>query len=111
MTAAGMTRLLLGWAGVPLDVPAQLAHLKAEADSRSLDGPAAVVWVRNRLIHPPKRARDGWPSSDVITDAWRLALEYLELCVLRLLDYRGRYGHRRHMKGRGLAATTPVPWA
>lgn len=111
LTAGGLARLLLGWAGLPFEIPAELVHLQREAKQRRMDAPSALAWVRNRLVHPPKRPSDGWPTSDVITDAWRLSMEQLELVVLRLLDYQGSYGHRRHLDGRWLGSTSPVPWA
>ena len=54
LSAAARIRRLLEWAGVPTAVPPSQDDLAAQA--RSLqgrrDGPQAVAWVRNRIVHP-----------------------------------------------------------
>jgi hypothetical protein len=54
LTASAMVRLLLRWAGITTDIPAELKSLAAYATSGSPDLPAALALVRNRLGHPPK---------------------------------------------------------
>lgn len=113
LKAGQRLRLLLQWAGIPVDIPAGLTHLVARklaflgADE---GGPEIVFEVRNRLVHPPKNLRDPeWPKSDVLLDAWQLAMWYLELAILRVLGYDGEYVSRLIQTG-WVGTTEPVPW-
>jgi len=113
MTAAAMIRLLMRWAEIPTDLPSQLTHLSSYIEGDGADLPMAVTQVRNRLVHPPRKATSDrrWPPSDVLTDAWRSSLEMLDLSLLRVLGYEGDYVHRRHLDGYWLGDTDPVPWS
>jgi hypothetical protein len=116
LNLTGRVRLLLRWAGIDPAIPESLVALRklAEADSNVPDGPAAVAWVRNRSVHPPKvykTGEPGWPTSGQLVEAWRLALEYADLLILRLLGHNGDYGSRLHVKGRWSGTVTRVPWA
>ncbi|MDX6708811.1 MAG: hypothetical protein QOI48_4657 [Solirubrobacteraceae bacterium] len=51
-----------------------------------------------------------WPSSAELKESWQLANWYLELAVLRELDYEGKYWSRLRL-GRQAADLEPVPWA
>ena len=104
---------MLRWAGIPTAIPPELVHLPgfitgvAQADMDVAHG----IWqTRNRLVHPPTRQSQDWPSMEVMQDAWRIELEILELLILRLVGYTGHYGDRRHFQGRPRGATEPVPW-
>lgn len=109
-----MLRMLLEWAGIPIAVPTELGELEArrvrccEADSA---GPDVLFNVRNGLLHPPKRLEDPeWPEEEELFQAWQLATWYLELALLRALDYKGEYW-RRIALGRQSTDVEPVPWA
>jgi hypothetical protein len=43
-------------------------------------------------------------------DAWRMATECTELCILKMLGHNGSYGDRRHFGGRMVGDTEPAPW-
>ena len=91
LTAAGQIRLLLRWAGIPAEVPSSLPIASQEARSRNWDGPQIVAWVRNRVVHPDRRDQliDG-----ISAECTHLAMRYLELVLLKLLDYEGHYRDR-----------------
>ncbi|WP_116996722.1 hypothetical protein [Desertimonas flava] len=113
-SAADRIRRFLEWAGISLAVPVELQALADRAATRHdpADAPAVLAGLRNRLVHPPKKPRQlDWPDGAVMREAWRLALEFAELGILRLLDYQGNYRHRRHFRGQWVGATEPVPWA
>lgn len=114
LKAGTAVRRLLEWAGIPEGVPEHLEALSARRDvlgQRGWGGPEVVFNVRNRLIHPPKnRADPEWPGHDVLVESWQLSLWYLQLAILRLLDYSGEYRTALHFGG-SEAATEPVPWA
>lgn len=99
--------------GHSVEVPPELPLLAERARSRhteSPDAPSVIVGIRNRLVHPSKRPKSGdWPDTMVMIEAWRLALEFAELSLLRLLDYQGDYGPRRSGR-RWIGNTDPVPW-
>ncbi|MEY2590537.1 MAG: hypothetical protein QOJ67_2521 [Acidimicrobiaceae bacterium] len=111
----GRLRLLLKWAGIDPAVPVELVDMeRVRREANLTDAPATIAWVRNRLVHPPKMGNDGlpqWPSHDLQVDVWRLSLQYIELIVLRLLGYQGRFGTRTHIDGRWAGDVEPVPWA
>lgn len=116
LNLAGRLRLLLHWAGIDPAIPPQLSALTSltTADTNVTDGPSALAWLRNRSVHPPKLPKTGlpgWPSPERLQEGWRLALEYANLIILRLLGHTGEYGSRLHMEGRWVGSMTPVPWA
>lgn len=112
LDAAGRIRLLLKWAGVDPALPPGLEELHKIKPSGSAlwDGPQAVVWIRNRLTHPPKKAAE-WPPGVAVEQAWRLSLTYLELATLRSVGYTGTYATRLDLEGRWVGSVEPVPWA
>lgn len=115
LTLAGQLRLLLHWTGIDPAIPPQLTALIAmtKEDSNIIDGPSALARIRNRSVHPPRLPKSGvpgWPSADRLHEGWRLALEYADLVILRLLGHMGEYGSRLHMDGRWTGEMTPVPW-
>jgi len=101
--AAAQVRALQQWIGASPDVPPSLPSLEAYRAARApdlSDVADALAAVRNRLVHPPRTTTAGWPSVEVMIDAWRLALEFGELALLKVLGHDGNYGHRRHVAGR-----------
>lgn len=103
LTAAGRLRLLLRWANVPTESPSKLGELNAKAKSNNWDGPQMVTWVRNHVVHPDRRNQI---SDGIATEAFRLALWYTELVILKLLAYDGYYRNRLDPD-----SITKVPWA
>lgn len=92
LTAAGKIRLLLTTVGIPTVVPDGLVELEKLAASKGLGGPEILTFVRNRLVHPPKRTavREKVPYYETCV----LARWYLELAVLSICGYRGNYSDR-----------------
>ncbi len=108
-TAAARLRKLLARLGIATAIPPHLTRLAdlANRDGRGWDGPAAFTGTRNQIIHPTR------PSSkrvDFQTDieAWRLGVMYVELAVLSMLGYAGRYLARTGEQQAG--AGVQVPW-
>lgn len=107
-------RRLLKRAGIDPLLPAPLSALRGVARAEQWsDGPKAVCEARHRIAHPRRRA----PGSDAVTvlgqrpmfEAWRLAIEYLELVLLHELGYKGSYA--RHLDlPRHVGTVEPVPW-
>lgn len=110
--AASKLSLLLKPASIPTAIPEELDALKALSDAKGgkkgWDAPNALVWVRNRLVHP-KDPSEPYEIKQLIWQATQLQLEYLELLLLHRLGYSGTYLHR-YPPG-GWPTPIPVPWA
>jgi hypothetical protein len=114
LNATDRLRQLLLWAGIPTALPNGFPELPNRAQRLgrvSADGPASVIEVRNRLVHPPKTGvqHPEWPTNGEQREAWTLALWYLELVILRVLEYDGEYASRLQRMG-WVGTTEPVPW-
>jgi hypothetical protein len=109
-----MLGLLLDWAGIPADVPAdmtELEHRRQQRCEKVSAGPEVLFNVRNGLVHPPKRLDDPeWPGTEELFQAWQLATWYLELGLLRTFGYTGEYWSRLRL-GRSAYDLEAVPWA
>jgi hypothetical protein len=97
-----ITRLLNAFT-IPTSIPATHPHLQ---QTGSTDGVSSIIHVRNELTHPKPNGR---PIPDELREATWLCLEYLELVLLALLDYQGKYTRRIAGTTRS-AATINVPW-
>ena len=69
------------------------------------DGPHAITAVRNAVAHS-----HGDDKQRFVLDAWRLAQQYLELVLLRLFSFNGRYSNRT-LEGKFPTQVEQVPWA
>lgn len=88
-TAAMKIRELLKVGGISPALPAKLAPLLSTPGlGTPPDGPAFAVAVRNRTVHPPKSGPPFFPT-EVVTGAWQLSLEYVQLSLLAFLGYTG----------------------
>jgi len=98
---------LLSILEVPLDIPAELPRLYAEAKKRSppLNGVRQLCELRNRVVHPPKQDEEDEVAMEMREEAWRYGLHLLELTLLRLSGYEGMHANRI------VHDTTLVPWA
>lgn len=102
---------LLNALGIPTRIPCEFVTLQnAAGRRRAHDGPAILAKVRNEIVHAKKQRR-GNPAMrrDVLFEARELSLGYLELSILAVLDYNGRYTRRITGVSRA-KATTRVPW-
>jgi hypothetical protein len=102
-------RDLLVAAHIPLEIPVGLEALRRFAGEEKLaDGPAAVINLRNRLVHP-KDADEPYRIDRLVSDAWRLSAEYGDLLLLSRLGYQGRYLPRSKVGG-WITDRARVPW-
>lgn len=115
LPAAERIRMLLNWAGVPTEVPVNLSHLAAGAQSLQdhKDGPQAMVWARNQIVHPARSSDRRSMMREVSLESNYLAIRYLELTLLRLFNHQGEYTNwLRGTRGGHLADLIEnVPWA
>lgn len=107
---AARLRMMLVEASIPLEIPESLPGLRSIGSEKNLDGPAAIVWVRNRLVHP-KDPHDTIYSQEhrIVVETWHLSRNYLALLLLNSIGYSGGYLPAVPPFG-FLAGPTPVPW-
>lgn len=87
-------RGLLADLRLPDSVPPSLTALDAFAQPNvGPDGPSKLTWLRNRLVHPLK-STSARAHSQATTDAWRLAMWYVESSLLKLMGYHGHVWNR-----------------
>ena len=98
----------LGQAGVDCKIPPSCTALEQLRKANGFDhGPHTIVEIRNDLIHQDMSY--GILSVDVYRQAKELGLWYVEMLLLKLLDYNGIYANRLTQQWRG--QVEPVPWA
>jgi len=109
LMASERLRELLVWLEVDPTIPPQQPALASEAASQDWeDGPHAISAMRNALIHPRQRERLLRTPSMARIELQELALWYVELALLRLIDFNGLYFNRLGEKASGIVE--PVPW-
>lgn len=117
MTADGFGRLpnadrmslLLSDLSIPLSIPPELTELtKFGKSTNMLNGPQLITALRNNIVHPNLRMkiRNVAPMAQV--EAVRLSLWYLELSLLNLFGYQGKYHNR--LKASSTLQNELVPW-
>ena len=91
--------------GIPLDIPPQLNHLTSFQQQFGLDnGVHSFVKARNMIVHADRRKLDPF----VFLDASEIGQWYVEMLLLNLFAYRGRY-HSRLIRG-NVSSVVEVPW-
>jgi hypothetical protein len=113
LKAPDRAQLLLKWAGIPTDLPTTmpaLAQRRRTLGQPMMQAVELPIYARNKVLHPPDKIGSvEWPSGHELVEAWQLATWYLELGILRLLEYRGNYRSRLQLGGWS-GQTVPVPW-
>jgi hypothetical protein len=107
LSAADKFRILASALDIPLTLPSELKALHAKRGQKWSDAMDALTSVRNALVHPSDK-RDV-PDGGYF-EAWKLSLWLLDLVMLRLCGYSGRYANRLH-HGRFVGQVETVPWA
>jgi hypothetical protein len=110
MPADQLIRNLLGELGIPVRIPRELKSLRGWSAKAKppLDGPRALTRLRNLVVHGHRQSRES--TFGVWIDAWRMASQYVELCILSMLEYDGRYSNRL-ISNRWVGQSERVPWA
>lgn len=112
LTAADRMALLANQLQASPAIPAhfrELAQTAATAPNAWVNAPQALAEIRNKIIHPERRGRAAvaaldWQTKYQITE-WAIWL--MELGILYLLGYKGRYDSRVAPDGHGFPF---VPW-
>jgi hypothetical protein len=113
LPAAMKLRSLLSTCGIPHDVPSSLTSLlPLNQHFGWADGPGALVGLRNMMVHPTKSNNQKFAkaSAHALFEASSLSFWYLELLLLWLFGFRGKYSNRLIMSGWKGDDVEVVPW-
>ena len=103
LRASDEFRILFSSLGIQLEIPSYLSSLSKIAKTLQWeDIPHCLTDMRNAIAHPEHRKKGKF--DDAYYDAWRLALECLELSILGMCGYNGKYQSRTSEK------YIDVPW-
>jgi hypothetical protein len=103
-------RLLFSWASLPMH-DSSLAKMQPllGVNKQWVDTPQALTEVRNSIVHSDERR--GRIPTEVLDHAAAIYLWYVELVILRFLDYRGEYFNKIPQSGiLAYYNADPVPW-
>ena len=114
ISAANKIRLLLSSMKISYDIPESLPNLrnyianlpKDTYESDTLDAPEIIVQIRNAIVHShvKKRKRLSAVNAEVRSEILRLCVLYVELSLLNILHYKGKYFNRCERETRN------TPW-
>jgi hypothetical protein len=105
LAAADRLRILVSSLGIPLAIPDCLSALHAKKGRKWDDSMDAITGIRNSLVHPDRRDQ---VIHETYYEAWKLALWYLDLVLLRLCRHCGKYANR--LASRWVGEVESVPW-
>ena len=104
-------RLLFGWLKIPLDISAHLEVLHKTAKEQNWLAPDAITQIRNSIVHPTRKNRI--KLNNHYQEAYQvrhLCRWSLELCILKLCNYNGKYTNRLK-RTQYSGDVDPVPWS
>ena len=114
ISASNKIRLLLSQIGLDCNVPKALSELNkfVKTNPEIDDAPEAVVQIRNAIIHSQKEKRKKLNSIHYKAkyEALQLCLWYMELSLLKILNYHGKYFNRCSNSKYMGPAEELVPW-
>lgn len=97
ISAANKIRLLLSQIGLQNYVPAHFTELNSYVNENNLpDGIDAFVQIRNSLVHSQEKRRKEFSKVDpkVLYQVYEIGLWYLELAIMRVIEFNGKYCFR-----------------
>ncbi len=105
-------RSLLQGLNIPVQIPSRLQALYDYSSRLKVDAPECLTRIRNKFEHPTGKNRQHTGDIDGITrmQAAQYGLELFELCLLAMMNYRGKYASRA-LWGWKEGDEVPVPWA
>ena len=111
LSAAERLRSVLQQLHIPCDIPSHFVELQSLQEGEAFDGPGVVAQLRNALVHAGEK-KSATIKSVLGVQWWQaaqLALQYVELSLLALCGYQGKYARRcwRGCKGEDEVF---VPW-
>jgi len=110
ISAANKIRLLLSHLNLRTAVPKAFTHLKEISE---IDAPEVFVQIRNAIVHSREKNRKKllkvniWAKSEAL----QLGIWYIELSLLKILEFNGRYYNRTIRDQYPSKCEQFVPWA
>lgn len=115
ISAANKIRLLLSQLDISLEVPDSFTELQKFVNSSNniLDAPDAVVQIRNAIVHSQMEKRKKLSAIHYMAkyEALQLCIWYIEMALLRILDFNEKYFNRCSGEIYKSRADVYVPWA
>jgi len=107
LTAAGKLRIFFNSEDIPLKLSNYSTELSRLINSEKwMDAPEVITAIRNTLVHPNYEKRDLYRCA--IYETWNLSLWYIEMSILSLSKYKGKYSNRL-TSGRYIGETDDFP--
>lgn len=98
MSASNKIRLLLSQLNISHLAPGRFTELQKfiDNDSNIIDAPDAIVQIRNAIVHSQeeKRRKIIAIHPNAKHEALELSIWYIEMALLRILSYQGKYINR-----------------
>ena len=83
-------------------------HIKAMRDAVNLDGVDLIIYFRNKIVHPSRKRNRATLHVEDMWNIIQIAIRYVELVILHLINYKGEYSNR--LKERSYGEVELVPW-
>ncbi|HDV8360058.1 TPA: hypothetical protein RKT18_001049 [Bacillus cereus] len=110
LRASDKLRLMLYEFSIPREIPDITSFDTVKSSYR--DGAHLFTDFRNEIVHPKKAKQKGNEMSSITKYyALQLGRKYLELGILRILNYQGKYQNLLSEKEHLLEIVEYVPWA
>ena len=94
LRASDKFRILFSSLNIPLEIPSELIYLVNGSKTYTWkDAPHALTEIRNSLVHPEHKKR-GKFNIDIFIQSYTLSLWYLEVSILAILRFKGKYSNR-----------------
>lgn len=104
--AEAKLRDIINWLNISPSIPSNFTNLSSIALTNSwTDGVQSLIRIRNKFIHPKSGDFKSSFDENVKLEAWTLGIYYIELILLRIIDFKGNYYNRIEKK------VEKVPWA
>jgi hypothetical protein len=114
LSASNKIRLLISHLDILSDVPMGFENLQkfVDNDKQINDAPEAIVQIRNAVVHSQQEKRKKLISIHLLAkyEALQLSLWYIELSILKILNFNGNYYNRTSSELSRSKSEELVPW-
>jgi hypothetical protein len=107
ISASNKIRLLLSYLNVGNEIPDNFTYLRSISEQlKTIDAPDILVRIRNGIVHSQENKRKELVNmaDEVKYEALDLSLWYIELSLLFILKFKGKYSDRS-----SISFSSPVP--